>query len=465
MKAVSTPADTGDAMAETLRWEREQGLFDFRWGGVPAWRLVRKSLIVGHLAEQDARGRSNYNERSLGQALRMVGNAIRSLPQLARLRRRHFLFVCFPRRRLEGSVWVDPFADPLSELLGDEVSFCVEKPFAGRHYRPARTPGLLYLDGVQLFASAAGRIARWLAPLAARALAPLSAPVAARFGAPEARILRLVAGAVAEFRVEAAAMSVLLAIIRPRCVLLTSRWVHAPLIRSAKRRGIRVLELQHGAPVHGGHAYATPYDRELDPDAMLTFGPYWNRFDWGIAADAVTAIGHRYAWMRRARRSATAPQARRVMLVSRPSRNAYLSERFLDLVQRHPGREFVLRLHPQDVHRWETRYPAGRLPNVRVSTEAEEDLYAAFSGCTVAVGDDSTVLYEAAFFGLNVAILNLDGRNRCPALAFSGQFGFAEARTAEALDALLDAPARTAATEGNPFLAEFDDARFRALVD
>lgn len=465
MKAVATTADTDDAMAETLRWEREQGLFDFRWGSVPAWRLVRKSLIVAHLAEQAARGRSNYNERSLGQALRMCGNAIRSLPQLARLRRRRYLFVGFPRRRLEAGTWVDPFTDPLSELLGEDASLSIEKPFAGRHYRPARTPRILYLDGIQLLASAAGRVARWLSPLAARGLAPLARPVAARFGVPEARVRRLLAGAVAEFRVEAAAMSLLLAVVRPACVLLTSRWVHAPLIRSAKRRGIRVLELQHGAPVHGGHAYATPFDRELDPDAMLTFGPYWNGFDWGIAADAVVAIGHRYAWMRRAQRAGTAPQARRVMLVSRPSRNAYLSGQFLDLVRRHPEREFVLRLHPQDVRQWESRYPAGRLPNVRVSTEAEEDLYEAFSGCTAAVGDDSTVLYEASFFGLNVAILNLDGRNRCPALAFSGRFGFAEARSAEALDALLDAPARTASPEGNPFLAEFDDARFRALVN
>jgi hypothetical protein len=451
---------------DTLKWERDQGLFGFRWLDCVPWRLIRKRLIVMQLAERGGRGRSNYNERGISQLLRMSGNAARSLVQLLFLRRSEFLFVGFPRRRLESGLWVDPFSDPLIEHLGAARCACVEKPFFGRHYRPAKTRRVAYLDGILLLAAGASRIASWLvAPFSRQALASLTGPLGQRLALPERRLRMMIVAAAIEHRVESAGMRLLLAVVRPRCIFLTSRWVHAPLIRAARRKGVRVIELQHGAVTRGGYAYATPYDPDFDPDAMLTFGPYWNDFDWGIDPENVADVGYRYIWLRRHQSMGAGRRGRKVLLISKPSRNAYLSSVFMEIVRRFPERDFVLRLHPQDAFRWESRYPVGELPNVRVSTEAHADLYDVFTECDLVIGDESTVLYEAAFFGLTVAILNLDGRNTSPALAFAGSFGFTEVRNPDDLESLLRRETRSVdPAEGNPFFSDFDAARFDEIL-
>ena len=80
------------------------------------------------------------------------------------------------------------------------------------------------------------------------------------------------------------------------------------------------------------------------------------------------------------------------------------------------------------------------------------------------LGDDSTLLFEASYFGLNVGLLNLDGCNQSEALAYAGRFGFSDIRTLDDVDALLARPADGGIRDGNPFFAAFDEGAFRKLV-
>jgi hypothetical protein len=455
----------GSALRFILQWERDARLSEFKCLGVAAWRLLRKQAVLQYLHSRGVRGKSNYNRPSLRQALCLLAGVGRSFSHLLRLRRRDYLFVGFPRRRLEQGCWVDPFSDALIELLGQDRALCIEKPFAGRHFRPARTRHLVDYDGPIALSALLSRLFFWIVlGVAWREVADLAARLAPTLQLPERGLRRRIAQAVLGFWIEVGCMSIALAIVRPRCLLLTSRWVHAPIIFACKRRGIRVCELQHGAVSREGYAYATMFDAALDPDWMLTFGTYWNDFDWGIPPDRVVAIGYRYIWQRR--RSTPRPQAGRgkVMLVSKPGSNADLARWFAQIVQRHPGVQFILRLHPQDTYEWERRYPIGNAPNVTVSAEAYADLYDSFRGCSAVVGDDSTVLFEAAFFGLNVGLLNLDGTNASPALQYVGNYNFFEIRSLEQLEALLQPQPPSSQGGGSPFFAEFDVASFRRVV-
>jgi hypothetical protein len=256
-------------------------------------------------------------------------------------------------------------------------------------------------------------------------------------------------------------------VIRPEVVLLTSRWVHLPVIHAAKRSGARVAELQHGVPNLLGYKYSTVADAHVDPDWMLTFGEYWNDFDWGLPRDRVAAIGYRHLWQRRSalasRPGAPTAPLHDVMLVSQPEMSSRLAGRFEEIVDGNRDLRFLLKLHPQDIHGWAQRYPVGRRPNVVVCDSPSADILELFSKCRAVVGHNSTALFEASFFGLRVGILNWDGTNNCPALRYAGRYNLFELRSVAALRAMLSAPATRPET-GNPFLADFDARRFAQLT-
>jgi hypothetical protein len=74
------------------------------------------------------------------------------------------------------------------------------------------------------------------------------------------------------------------------------------------------------------------------------------------------------------------------------------------------------------------------------------------------------VLFEASFLGLKVGILNLDGRNRCPALEFDGRFNFQELRTTAEFGELLNRTAAADPGAAHPFFAPFDRERFLRVI-
>jgi hypothetical protein len=217
----------------------------------------------------------------------------------------------------------------------------------------------------------------------------------------------------------------------------------------------------------GGFKYSTPFDTELDPDAFLTFGEFWNAFEWGIPISAVEAVGFKFIADKKHQINASKsaiPECGKVMLVSQPHVWRALEAAFGAMVVAFPDVQFILKLHPQDVGHWWERYPSGRAPNVQVCAGMFPDLYDLFAECTCVCGYDSTVLFEAAFLGLKVGVLNADGDNPCPALKFAGQFNFHEIHHPRQLEDLLRIEAHSDTDGNNPFFAPFQQARFFRLL-
>lgn len=446
--------------------ELEHQLYHVHVLGVPLWRLIRVPVVEAYMTARYARGRSNHNRVSAGRAPVILFGIARSLLHLLRLRKRQFLIIGFPRRRLEGQEWVDPFSDPIIDFLGSNEVLCVEKPFVGEHCRPPRTKGIIYYDWVTALALFASSIAFLLPQIIfRREISELGLRVRGVVGTPVQRIKLLAARAIVRFWIERTIARGLLALVRPRAVLLTLRRHHYPLICACKTRGIPVYELQHGAIAEGGYKYSTPYDMNLDPDAFLAFGEYWKAADWGLPARAVESVGFKYIVDRKVSlASPLSPRGDKVMLVSQPHVSGILGAAFGSIVRMYPDSRFILKLHPQDVSRWWERYAFAKESNVEVYADRGPDLYSLFAQCKCVLGRDSTVLFEAAFFGLKVGILNQDGTNRCSALEYVGHYNFYEIRDIEQVGELLRAVTNPTESGDNPFFAAFDEAYFLRLL-
>src|SRR5688572_1864557 len=455
-----------DQVDPIVEEERQANLYDIRILGISPWRLIRVPVLEAILANRRELGRSNHNRVHIRRVPQMIAGVGRSLWHMLRLRRRRYLILGFPRRRLEDGEWIDPFSDPLIDCLGAGNVLCIERPFGGVHCRPQRTRNILHYDwltAISVIASRAFAFIPWL--LWRREIRTLVRRIE-RIGSVSPGWITMLAGrAFVSFWIERCVAGVLLGLVRPRAVLLTIRRHHHPWIHACKARAIPVYELQHGAMPEGGFKYSTPYDAKLDPDLFLTFGDYWNASEWGVPASAVQTIGFKYI----ADKQGCVPAARsadrkKVMLVSQPHVWRTLDAMFGAMVSAFPDVQFILKLHPQDEDRWWERYPSGRASNVQVCGGMYPDLYTLFAECDCVCGYDSTVLFEAAFLGLKAGILNADGDNLCSALEFAGQFNFHEIRRPEQLGDLLGREAHSDAAENNPFFAPFQHERFLKLV-
>jgi hypothetical protein len=460
---ISTPFQS---VAKLLEWEQGSGLFDVRVGHVVLWRLVRNVILDQYWDKQKLRDRFSHNELQWSSGMAFLNGVFFSLLHVLRLKHYPVLIMGFPRRRLEHNRWVDHFSDPLIQVFGEDSVLCVEKPFGGQHQRPTRTRNIMYYDWIMLFSV---MISRVLAPfirfLNRAAINQVSSTVSERLECSRVRLVKLLARELARVRVEELIMRGLLRVVRPRLILLTTRWVHFPLILAARSRGIPLYELQHGALAPNGFKYETPFDSYMDVDAMLTFGDYWNNVCWGLPREKTHSIGFAYIEYRKQQYRQMQPVTRRkIMLVSQPEMSSKLADIFKLLVEAYPEYSFVLRLHPQDRDRWADRYPVGSKSNVTISQSSEEELYELFRECLAVIGHNSTVLYEASFFGIPTGLLNLDGSNQCAALSYVGKYNFFEIKHIADLLDVLNASVIDEFYE-NPFFKRFDLHEFFQAVD
>src|SRR5688572_7953171 len=107
-----------DQVDPIVEEERQANLYDIRILGISPWRLIRVPVLDAILANRRELGRSNHNRVHIRRVPQMIAGVGRSLWHMLRLRRRRYLILGFPRRRLEDGEWIDPFSDPLIDCLG-----------------------------------------------------------------------------------------------------------------------------------------------------------------------------------------------------------------------------------------------------------------------------------------------------------------------------------------------------------
>ena len=178
------------------------------------------------------------------------------------------------------------------------------------------------------------------------------------------------------------------------------------LVLALKRRGVHVVEPQHGwiGPSHGAYNFgAAMFEPELAamlPDELLTFGEYWSS---GIRAPyATTSIGkpHLEAMCRGAQAWERRPQE--VLLVSSVADPGEATEFGRALADALPdGWTLRFRPHPSERVVVRDRY-AALLEHRRVALDLEHDVYVSLRSSRVVVGVASTVLFEALALGCRV---------------------------------------------------------------
>lgn len=198
--------------------------------------------------------------------------------------------------------------------------------------------------------------------------------------------------------------------VRPDIVVMedASYGAYGNVIRLMKRRGIHVVEPQHGwiGPSHAaynfGAAMGEPKLFETLPDSVLTFGEFWST---SIRhPGSVVAIGKPHMDAMRHDLPAYENRPRSVLIASSVSDPDAMSSFVLEVRDALPDDwTVVFRPHPSERSTQERRYP--RLVGAhRILFDTETDVYESMRRSRAVVGVASTVLYEALAMGCHVFV-------------------------------------------------------------
>ncbi len=397
------------------RIEADLDLFSIKVDSVPVWERVRFG-VVRAIATQRGQGQAHTGiDSDFSDYLRGVGlwlrNAIYRNPYFAG--EHDFLFFGHSRRKLEDDgYWWDIYCDPIHEH-GDLNDVHFESHYLLSHRTPAKTDNLRYFELIQFTGTLQQKLGLRKPNIPEEIINRLREAEMAIHEQFDADV-DLVTKVRNNLHARKATLPLyerLLERIDPKVVVVVVSYGNETLIEACKRKGVPVVELQHGVIYDSHYGYSYPEDetKYAFPDYLLTFGKFWNEnVRIPLPDDHVIPVGYPYL-EERLNAYTDVERIRQLLFISQGSIGEELSRFALKIYDDDRiDYEIVYKLHPGEYDRWKDEYPWLAESNVQVIDGPEPPLYRLFAESTAQVGVGSTAVYEGLCFDLNTFVFDTD---------------------------------------------------------
>lgn len=385
------------------------------------WPFIRLATVDKILIKQGVFGIRNHSKFTLKDLFFVMKNTFLSLISLitiAKLGRRKFLFVGFSRRVVEGSYYVDKFHDPIINTLDPADCIMIERPFKKRHYnnRSTNCP-IVNIDFFVYSSELYSRVFSFFYRLKYKKdlnnLANKLEPIYSN----KSFIINLASREIAKFHLQNLFNNYFLNIFKPKKVIVTNRGLHLSLLYCANKAMIETSELQHGAVLANNISYTDQNDGLLSVNKFLTFGDYWCQgYKWAGNETQVVSFGFKYIEDKKndltVNNSEKKQKLKEILFISQPELCEKINTELDLIAKNNPDYNFILKLHPQDIQGYRERYSVALSnKNVTVLDNQICDNYSLFYSFDYVFGYNSTMLYEAYYFGCSVFIVNFTNMN------------------------------------------------------
>lgn len=411
--------------------EKEHDLFQKRIQKTYFWKLIRMGVFVeltkalGVFSDpHDALSRRTMMRRL---PLLLLQNVLHGTSR--RRRMPDCLVFENPRQVLLDGKLTDPYTYWLCDKLREtgQVFEVVETAYQGK-YQHAATTERSYLDYLNL----AGII--W---------SKLKKPI--RFTAEEEDLLRRIEAAIesrfsvqlgiqqatrygiSSFERQLAYYDRLFSKRRPKHVYIVCSYGKEALVEACKRNLVECTEIQHGVMGRYHLGYSFPNNQEIPyfPERMLLFSRYWHESTpIPLGPQRVDYVGNPYMRKRLDAYHIIRKKDGMILFISQGTIGSRLSDIAVGLAERNPSLSIVYKLHPGEFLRWKDAYPALKAARdqnrISVVDGKTPDLYSLMAEACVAVGVNSTALYEALTMHCAVVVIKLPGFEYMEGLAAKG---------------------------------------------
>jgi hypothetical protein len=211
-----------------------------------------------------------------------------------------------------------------------------------------------------------------------------------------------------KFKVQKFFLKKILNIIKPKICFLVVSAGNEALISVCQDLNILTYELQHGSPSRGklNYDYSSGIGKTYFPDFFLSFGEYFRK-SCVLPLKSNQIIPFGYPFLQSKKKDPKATKENRVIIVGQDTIDQLIAPMIKSLIYLNPDFEYVYLLHPNTAKNYLDYYTAEqkrfdfKFINSRVA-----DIHTYFRESRYTVGAYSTALYEAAFLGSQVYIID-----------------------------------------------------------
>lgn len=398
--------------------EEDLDLFNQKIDNVYFWERVRFPVYM-HLMESTnitgqphtrlERTPANIGRRSLLALKNIFYKNPYCVPQA------ELLFLGSPRRKLlDDGKWWDIYCDPIIEFL-DNTYVYLETDYLNRHFTPAKTLNIWYLDFPLFLAAVKQELGISTVSLKKQdvlLLQEIENQLEQRFGV-RVDLQRQVIRNLCLRKSTLPVYRRILEKVNPKLVILVESCGKETFIEACKEAHIPVVELQHGVTGKYNPCHSFPGPGQLKrtyPDYLFLFGDFWKEdIQYPIGLDRIYSVGYPYL-EREASKYLGVEKQDQLLFISQGTVGEKLSHFAVELSKRKNfSFTIVYKLHPGEYARWRSAYPWLLGTNIKVIDSDDIPLYQLFAESKIQVGLNSTAIYEGLYFNLKTILLNLPG--------------------------------------------------------
>lgn len=418
-------------LEQFLAFEEREKLFENQIRNLKYWTYIRTNifyLIFNKLENIELI--SGSNRRSLLTMFKMLPMMFMKNP-ISFLKKKDLLIIGCGRRVKFDNIYKDIYVDYFLEEL-DFSYYVFEEDCLGKHYRPVNTLNLRYMD---LF--------KFISYFEKIKLKILKKSV---FDSEEKKQIQILIDKInREFNckliyedMENVVESTVIYYfkweklinrifdkIKPKVLIMQDHYAleHMIFTKIAKKRGIKVVELQHGVigEYHIAYNYAKELNLEEFPDFIFTFGEYWGKnVRFPIPKNQIIATGFPYYEKMKFKYNCNLKEEKIILFISDSLCGIKLSKiaAELDVLIKATEYKIIYKLHPSESQNWKENYPWLIESDIKVIDDSNISIYEFFSRAMIQVGVGSTALFEGFGFELQTYIYDIS----------HGEFGIELAR-------------------------------------
>ncbi len=393
--------------------ERQHDLFNLKIQDVLFWERVRFQVYSKIIREGTTTDSSHGGKKSNGSRIkRLMLSVFRVSKNPFLSPKSSIIVISSARRKFQGGVWWDIYSDLLIDRMQDSI-IAIESHFDNKHYSPAKTKNLRYFDFIEMRTYLKRILRRVKIKLTEEEygkLEEIRTILKSTFGV-SVNLISMTKRTLQERKARLPLFLKLLMKIEPEIVILTQGYGWEDLIEACKKLGVVTIELQHGviSPYHVGYSFPNGTKKSF-ADYLFVWGDYWRTVaDFPVDESRIISVGFPYLEMQKEefRKHGDGDY---ILFISQDTIGEDLSKFAAKLsTQLDLDHEILYKLHPQEVHGWQEKYPWLLHTDINVIDRLDASLYELFSKSKVIVGVGSTALYEGLAFGLRTFIVDIKG--------------------------------------------------------
>lgn len=403
-----------ELVEQFLNFETDQKLFDLKPEGVPLWELIRFEVykdIRNNLSKNSFEVK-DINKSSL---LNGINEFLRNFYVNSPYRKNNrcdILIINHPRRKLDKIYFEDIYTDELITSFESEY-MVLERFFNLRHFRPAKTENLYYLDYLEFPSRFVNHIPFLHSqPMVTnQKISRVENELMKKYSCENLNIIKTATVAYKRYRYLYPRVKKLLNKVAPTKIITTVSYsfINQIFTAVAKELTIPVIELQHGiiGKSHVAYNYKTSEEIITFPDYFFAWGRYWiNGTRFPIIKDKVSVVG--YPYINKLKTNELKREKKRIIILSQ--RRKDLAELTVDLALKLPDYEIIFKCHPSEYRVARIEYELfSNYKNVTLLCDDKMSLYDLFKQSTFVIGIYSTAMIEAIKFCPNIIIAKLPG--------------------------------------------------------